>query len=113
MPPKLAILLIYLRIFTQRPYRVACYVVGAALIANWVGGTVAAGFMCRPLSYLWNRRIPGGRCFNIDAYFRYATLTNIATDVVMLVLPLPVIWKIQNSTGVKIGLALTFALGSL
>lgn len=37
---------------------------------------------------------------------------NILTDVMMLILPIPVIWKIQTSKTVKLGLILTIATGS-
>ena len=111
--PKLAILAIYLRIFISRPYRVACWVLGAFLIINWFTFTVAAFFMCSPLEYLWNKRIIGGRCFDINLFYRLSAFPNIATDVIMLVLPLPVVWKLQTSQNVKIGLTITFATGSM
>jgi hypothetical protein len=111
--PKLAILAIYLRIFSKKSCRAACYVVAGILIGNWLGTTIAGFFMCIPFNFLWDRTIPGGHCFSINSYFRWASLANIITDVVMLVLPLPVIWKIQTTTNTKIGLTITFATGSL
>ena len=111
--PKLAILAIYLRIFTQKPHKIVCYVVAGLLIANWIGSTVAGFLTCAPFKYLWDKTIPGGYCFDINSYFRWASLVNIITDVIMLILPLPVIWKIQTTTNIKIGLTITFATGSL
>lgn len=111
--PKLAILAIYLRIFVKKPYRVACYIVAGIITANWIGTTVAGFLLCIPFDYLWDKRIPGGHCFNVSAWFRWASLANIVTDVVMLVLPLPVIWKIHTTTHIKVGLTITFATGSL
>lgn len=111
--PKLAILAIYLRIFVEKPYKIACYIVAGILIANWIGVTVAGFFMCIPFEYIWDRTIPGGHCFDMNSYFRWGSLANIVTDVVMLVLPLPVIWKIQTTIPIKTGLTITFATGSL
>lgn len=111
--PKLAILAIYLRIFTEKPYRVACYIVAGIITANWIGTTVAGFLLCIPLDYTWDRTIPGGHCFDINSDFRLGSLANIVTDVVMLVLPLPVIWKIRTTSHIKIGLTITFATGSL
>ena len=111
--PKLAILAIYLRIFISRPYRVACWVLGAFLIINWFTFTVAAFMMCSPLEYLWNKKIIGGQCFDINLFYRMSAFPNIATDVIMLALPLPVVWKLQASQNVKIGLTITFATGSM
>ena len=111
--PKLAILVLYLRIFTKRQDRIACWVVGAFMIANLVGTMVAGFLMCIPLKFLWNRTIAGGHCININAWYRWSSLMNISTDLVMLVLPLPVVWKIQSSKKIKIGLTFTFATGSM
>lgn len=111
--PKLAILAIYLRIFTTSTYRIACWVLAVVLIANWFAFTVAAFMICRPLEYLWHVSIPGGHCFDINLFFRWSAFPNIVTDVVMLVLPLPVIWKLHTSRYIKIGLTVMFATGSM
>lgn len=111
--PKLSILVLYLRIFIKRTDRIACWATAAFLIANWLGATVALFCMCMPLDFLWDKTIPDGHCIDINAGYRWSSLMNIITDVVMLILPLPVIWKIQTSMRLKIGLTLTFALGSM
>ncbi|MCJ1249518.1 hypothetical protein MMC30_006744 [Trapelia coarctata] len=111
--PKMAILVLYLRIFITKPYIISCWTLAGLLIANWIGTTVAGFCICFPFEFLWNRSIPGGHCIDINAWYRWSSLMNIITDVIMLVLPLPVIWKIQSSRKVKIGLTITFAMGSL
>ena len=111
--PKLALLAIYLHIFVQPHFRMACYVLVTLLIANWIGNTVAVLLICQPIQYLWDRTITGGHCFHINAWFRWASFLNILTDVAMLLLPLPVIWKLHTSRNVKIGLTITFATGSV
>lgn len=111
--PKLAILAIYLRIFVQPRFRTACYILAMLVIANWVGNTVAGLLMCKPLQYFWDHTITGGHCFHIKERRCWASLINIITDVAMLVLPLPIIWKLHTSRSVKIGLTITFATGSV
>jgi len=111
--PKLAILILYLRIFIKKPYIIICWTLAGLLIANWIGTTVAGFCICFPFEFLWNRSIPGGHCIDVNAWYRWSSLMNIITDVIMLVLPLPVIWKIQSSRKVKTGLTITFAMGSM
>ncbi|KAL8936949.1 MAG: hypothetical protein Q9216_004664, partial [Gyalolechia sp. 2 TL-2023] len=111
--PKLAILATYLRIFTPSSYRNICWVLVAVLVANWFTFTVACFKMCTPLAYLWNRGIVGGRCFDINLFYRWSAFPNIATDVAMLVLPVPVVWKLHTSRNTKVGLTVMFATGSL
>lgn len=110
--PKLAILVLYLRFFTKRIDRIACWVVGALMVANCVGSVTAGFFLCVPLEFLWNKAIPGGHCLDIIAWYRWCSIMHNVTDVAMLMLPIPVIWKIQISKTVKIGLILTIATGS-
>lgn len=57
--------------------------------------------------------MPEGSCLNGGLLFRYGSLPNIATDVAMLIIPLPTIWKLQVSRLTRIGLFLTFALSSM
>ncbi len=111
--PKLAMLAIYLRVFTHRPDRIACYVLGAVLTASWLANTIVGFIDCIPLAYLWDKTIPGGRCIDTNSWFIWASLVNIITDVAMLLLPLPSVWQMHTSTNVKIGLTVTFATGGV
>jgi hypothetical protein len=111
--PKLAILSIYLHVFTDSIYRKICWFLAGLLIANCVASAVTGFLICTPLNYFWDRRIPGGHCLNITAYLRWIGVNNIVTDVAMLLLPLPIIRKLQISRNLKIGLTFTFATGSM
>jgi len=50
---------------------------------------------------------------NQSAYYRFTKIPNIATDVAMLAVPLPIVWKLQTSLLQKIGLTLIFMTGSV
>lgn len=78
-----------------------------------VADTVAASVMCLPLDYLWDKSIPGGKCINIAAFYRWGSLPNAVSDLFMLVIPLPTVWKLQVERKVKIGLTVTFLTGSV
>lgn len=110
---KLAILCLYLRIFTTRLYRRACYGIAVVIILNLIVGMILSLTICKPLAYRWDKTIPGGSCGDIMTGYRWISLPNLVTDVAMLILPLPVIWGLQIGRSRKIGLTLTFLLGSL
>ncbi|PLB43653.1 hypothetical protein P170DRAFT_513988 [Aspergillus steynii IBT 23096] len=110
VPPKMAIIYLYLSVFTQKPFRVICYVVTGIMIGNWIGTTVASFLSCQPLSYYWTQE---GTCFDINSFFRWGGFSNIVTDVIMMVLPMPVVWELHASTRLKLGILITFLLGSL
>jgi hypothetical protein len=112
--PKLAILGLYQRIFTEKPYRIIAYILMGIVTTAFIVLIICTVAQCIPLGYLWNKKgHPGGHCFNTSAFWRYGSVPNIVTDVVMLFLPLPCIWKLQLSRRDKIGLVITFFTGSM
>ena len=111
--PKLAVICMYLKIFVDRYQRLCCWTVAVILTVGPIVTVLFVAFQCTPTAYLWNKTIPGGHCFNQAHMFRYGSLPNIITDVAMLVLPMPLIWNLHASVKVKIGLLITFFLGSM
>ncbi|KAB8296682.1 hypothetical protein EYC80_002105 [Monilinia laxa] len=111
--PKVVILSLYLRIFTSKSSRLTCYILIFVVVGLAIADTVAAAVMCLPLDYLWDKSIPGGRCIDIAAFYRWGSLPNAVSDLFILLVPLPTVWKLQVETRVKIGLTITFLTGSI
>lgn len=111
--PKLSILAAYLRIFVERPYRVASYLIGGIIIAAAVAGVITSLTSCRPFSARWEMIPSTSKCIDSVGYWRGMSVPNIATDLAMLVLVMPVIWKLQLRKGQKVALTAIFLLGSL
>lgn len=112
--PKLSMLGLYLRIFVGKRERYAAYITMGVVSASFLALALCALLQCHPLGYLWNKAgHPGGHCFNTGAFWRYGSLPNLVTDVVMMILPLPCIWKLKLSQKDKIGLLFTFITGSV
>ncbi|KAE8323881.1 integral membrane protein [Aspergillus sergii] len=110
VPPKLAILHLYLSIFTHKALRYTCYGTGAVIILNWIAVIIAGLLSCQPLSYFWTQQ---GHCIDINAWLRWGGFANILTDVVMLILPIPVVLNLHASIRLRLGILITFLLGSL
>lgn len=110
--PRLAILTLYLRVFPTRPERIASYIAIGLTVAYTVGGIVATSQVCHPIEKLWNSTLPG-RCSYAYTWFEYIPLPNLVFDVFMLLIPLPGVWKLQTGLAMKIGLTITFLVGSL
>lgn len=111
--PKLAILALYGRLLTLEPYRTMIRVLAAVLILSATVIVIMCLNLCHPFAANWDPYLPGGKCMNQQAFYTYASLPNIITDVAMLILPIPVVWKLHSSTKVKLGLVATFLTGSL
>lgn len=114
---KLSILASYLRIFASKSYRIITYVVIGIVSATAVSGVVASFTVCRPFSSRWEMYLPeyfgNYQCFHTARYYQGISVPNIATDVVMLVLPLPVVWGLNVSRNQKLALSFVFLLGSM
>ena len=111
--PKISMLCTFLRIFVEKWQRNACYVLIFILLGTLLGDIVANFVQCVPLPYLWDKTIEGGYCFNQNGYWRWGTFPNIITDICLLLLPIPTVWKIQLSFKDKIGVLVTFLLGGM
>ncbi|PYI08357.1 hypothetical protein BO78DRAFT_395729 [Aspergillus sclerotiicarbonarius CBS 121057] len=112
--PRMVLLTLYLRIFNKhKPYRIACYSLMVFIVAFAIADMMAGAFECWPVSYMWDSTIPGGHCDNIPQFYRWGTLPNVIIDLMMLILPQPVIWKLQVHKHVRMGLVATFLTGSM
>lgn len=110
--PKLAVLALFLRIFPTKGVRYSCYATGTILILAWIINEFTLIFQCTPRAKLWNHSLPG-HCNNVEAHIRYASVPNIFTDVVMLIIPIPPVLRLHAPLKTKIAILSTFAIGSL
>ncbi|KAJ5340908.1 hypothetical protein N7541_010032 [Penicillium brevicompactum] len=101
---KLALLLFYTRIFTLRKFRICAYCVGALVLGVGVGALFAAFFQCTPFPYIWNRSIPGGSCVWRISIYRILSPFNVLTGVLIIILPIPSVWKLHAPRGQKVAL---------
>lgn len=111
--PKISILFLYLRIFIDRRTRIVCFALIGIIVANWAAYLLASIFQCWPVSYQWDKTIKGGRCVNQVTFCKTTSIPNIVTDLVMLILPIPVMWRLKASRLRKLGLTVIFLVGSM
>lgn len=111
--PKLAILVLYLRIFIDRFSRWMCWAVIGILLANMIVNYFTVGFQCNHFDYGWKPWMWDGNCDNILQHYTWSAMPNIITDVVMLLLPLPALWRLKLPIQVKLGLVVTLMVGSV
>ncbi|MCJ1284086.1 hypothetical protein MMC26_003417 [Xylographa opegraphella] len=112
--PKLSILGFYLRIFTTKPYRIVAWILSGLMLANLFAAIIVSLTACIPLAARWDpSAYPNAVCINVMNYWRWISFANMFTDVAMLILPLPAVWKLHASRNTKFGLTLVFLTGSL
>jgi hypothetical protein len=112
--PKLALLLLYLRIFAGRKIRIATWIVIGVVIAHFLVINILFWVtLCQPFAYKWDKSIPGGHCVDYTAAYRYVSIPNLVTDLALLVLPISTLWKLKMGKSRKVGILMTFLAGGL
>ena len=108
---KLSVLLFYIRVFRIVPsYRIAFWTVGAAIVGCGIAIDFLALFTCSQVPNAWNLTV-SGRCLGTQQTFAATAIANLLMDLVLLVLPMPMLWQLHISTSRKCALIGVFAAG--
>ncbi|CEI68396.1 unnamed protein product [Fusarium venenatum] len=108
---KLSLLLMYYRIFRVPYFKKMAWIVGTFVFAWVITITFLFIFICVPVAKLWYPDLPG-HCINQVGTWIANAASTIFTDIVILCLPIPPIWKLQLGRSEKLGLTAAFAIGS-
>jgi hypothetical protein len=73
---------------------------------------LAAIFSCTPVSGFWDFSLPS-QCISGHYYYLGVAIPNIVTDIVLLIIPLPYIWKLRINGLQKVAVSGIFVLGGL
>jgi len=109
---KLSILLLYHRIFSSRRFTRVLICVGAFTAAFSIAVAFSNIFACRPFRALWDPDTPG-KCLNVKALLRAVSVQDELTDVVILCLPLPMVWRLKMNRKRKWQVTGMILIGSL
>ncbi|KAM0243311.1 hypothetical protein ACHAPO_000156, partial [Fusarium lateritium] len=110
---KIALLIFYLRLSPQRWFKIAVYSSMFFISGYTIGLFFAVMFACHPINKNWDITVTGGSCVNQPVLYFATAAVNIASDVILFVLPLPMVFKLQLPFKQKIGLMGIFTIGSL
>lgn len=109
---KMAILFMYYRIFRFPFFKKMAWGISAFIIAWVITITFLFIFICVPVEKLWYPHLPG-RCINQVGTWIANAISTIVSDIAILVLPIPQVWKLQLRQSEKIGVTVAFCLGFL
>lgn len=74
---------------------------------------MAGILICSPVSMNWDPNTPGGKCGNEVLVFAAVGITDLFTDFVILVLPLPMVCRLHLKWQDKAALFFIFGTGTL
>lgn len=108
---RVSILLAYTHIFSVQPFRVVCYGILVLNLAYFAAVILQTFLICRPIAYSWDLSIPGGSCGNQKSANRSIGVINMISDLLLVVLPIPMLWGLQMPRGRKIAIGMIFGMG--
>jgi hypothetical protein len=110
---KVALLISYLRLIqgtTQRVYRVVIYTTTVLIFLAHLACAFSLIFACRPVAKSW-RPLLDGTCLPPGPSFTAYAVVTIVSDVVVVVLPVPMLVGLNIQMAKKVGLIGIFILG--
>lgn len=110
---KCSILLLYMRIFWGiRWSRWTCIAMITIIATYCVISVMLTIFQCSPVPRAWNKAIPGV-CIDNAKFWAANGSFSIATDVIILTIPMPLVYALKVPRVQKAALMFVFALGFL
>ncbi|KAL6704306.1 hypothetical protein ACN47E_008370 [Coniothyrium glycines] len=106
-----SMLLQYRRVFTTKRFWIGNYAVMAVVVAYTFWTVFSSIFACVPIRAFWTRE--PARCLNQFAMWFTNAAINILTDFAIIILPMPVIRKLNLDRRQKTALIAIFAVGGV
>lgn len=114
---KLSVICMLLRFPQGLAWKVFLYFMMALQTAFAIGNLIwLLGLQCRPLSKSWDGTKPGGACVSFEAMrtaSNVSTYTNIATDIILSLMPLTFLGKLKRPVQERILVCGLMAMGLL
>ncbi|KAH8705771.1 hypothetical protein BGW36DRAFT_403284 [Talaromyces proteolyticus] len=106
---KLSLLILYHRIFVDKPTRIGARILGGIILAWLISNIFLTTFQCIPIARIWSNG-PGG-CIDTTSFILAAAIPNIITDAAILCLPMTSVWKLHAAVAYRASITFMFLLG--
>ncbi|OTB11257.1 hypothetical protein K445DRAFT_26819 [Daldinia sp. EC12] len=107
---KLSAICLYIRIFTYKWFRNTCLATGSIIVLLYMAVLVEAFTISELAAVLWGKETFGIIVDSKKVDIGNAVF-NVLTNIVVLLLPIPPIWRLQMRIRAKINLTILFSLG--
>lgn len=112
---KISILAFYLRVFEQqRTFKILVYATAIFVAAYATSGIAVIIFSCNPIAASWDlalAALPTTTCVNRPKNYLAQASLNIISDIFIVLLPAPLVWKLQMPLRQRLSLIGVFSLG--
>ncbi|KAJ5358570.1 uncharacterized protein N7496_010983 [Penicillium cataractarum] len=109
---KVALIILYHRIINRQPfYEWTLHIISAIVCGYSIAIIFALIFACNPIQKGWDASITTGSCINRSGLYIATAVTNIMTDLALIIVPIPLVRGLQMPQIQKLGLLGMFIVG--
>jgi hypothetical protein len=109
---KCAIVALYHRLASQKLHKLLLKIMGALVLFHGIAAVITTAHMCNPVSIIWGPTFPMG-CIDLLSFNYFNAAFHIATDIMLALIPIPILKGLQINRRKKIGLVIVFGVGAL
>ncbi|KAI4704252.1 hypothetical protein J4E81_001317 [Alternaria sp. BMP 2799] len=110
---KLSFLCLYLNLSPARGFRAGVYFTIFVVVGSCVGIVISLLAACKPFAKNIDVSVTEGQCLNKAALYIATGVLNIITDIMVIILPIPMVLRLQMSRERKIMVIGIFSVGSM
>ena len=85
----------------------------AFVAAYGLSVTAVAIFACRPARAFYDESVKADYCIDDVSFYYAQAALNVATDVLVIALPIPVTWRLRLTVRKRLEIMLLFVLGGV
>ncbi|TGJ83406.1 hypothetical protein E0Z10_g5365 [Xylaria hypoxylon] len=97
---------------TRNTFWWTCHILLVVNILFYGSIKIASNLSCQPHNKIWDKTVQG-TCLNEGIIWASYSCLNFVSDIIILILPQKVIWRLKLSRTKKIGVSIVFAFGLL
>ncbi|KAF3390003.1 hypothetical protein DPV78_011518 [Talaromyces pinophilus] len=114
---KLAILMFYYALLNVMQFwKYVIYVVSGIIVAYTLAIFLALIFACHPVERNWDAIPPFweiDHCIDRAGLYLATAITNTMSDIILILIPIPIIWKLHVTVRQKLGIAAILGVGCM
>lgn len=111
---KFSILLLYRRLFPSTKVRNVLWAIGGFLMLYTLARMLSIILRCTSIAAFWNQAAyPNAHCVNYKVAFIVFAVVNALSDIIILSLPMPILWRLHANKMRRKQLIGIFGLGGL
>lgn len=110
-----SLLYLYHRIFSGASQRFhwVCITAGVLSTCHSLSVILTIVFTCTPVQSYWDGVAANSHCINYDLALHIFSGANVVTEFIIIILPMPLVWRMNTSLARRLQISGVFLLGSI